>query len=67
MMKIQELRQKQHKLDMEEAKLNMINASHQAVSLVDTMTKQKGAAAPDNDPTNLQNIDMLKISIKQAK
>ena len=67
MMKIQELRQKQHKLDMEEAKLNMINASHQAVSLVDTMTKQKGAAAPEEDPTSLQNIDMLKMSIKQAK
>ena len=44
MMKIQELRQRQHKLEMEEAKLNMINASQQAVSLVDTMTLKKGAS-----------------------
>jgi len=47
---------------MEEAKLNMLNASHQAVSLVDTMTtgqnKLVGAAEAPNG--ELANIEQLK-------
>lgn len=62
MMRMQELRQKQHSLEMEEAKLSMLNASHNAVALVDSFQDSK-----DQGGGSQQNIESLKASIKKAK
>ena len=67
---------------MEEAKLNMINASQQAVSLVDTMAKKgsgveseiaaatAGFDGPGSliaSPSTMNNMEELKESIAKAK
>lgn len=71
MLKIQELRQQQHKLEMEEAKLSMLNASHQAVNLVDSIATNKPSeeASVAVSGTNLQlcGNELLKENIIKAK
>ena len=64
--KIQELRQRHHALDMEEAKLSILNASQKIVH----DEEQKGAGAtvePRPTPSELLKIKKLRGTIASAK
>lgn len=69
MMRLQEVRQKQHQLEIHESKLQMLNASQNAVDFMSNVSGG-GAADPQGQTmgnNSITNIESLKQTIQKAK
>ena len=68
-MRLQEVRQKQHQLEIHESKLQMLNASQNAVDFMSNVSGG-GAADPQGQTmgnNSITNIESLKQTIQKAK
>ena len=69
MMRLQEVRQKQHQLEIHESKLQMLNASQNAVDFMSNVSGN-GAVEPQGQTmgnNSITNIESLKQTIQKAK